>query len=84
MCIPAFLASDRKQSLEATPYFVSPVALLSVHCRSIWDFPGCSDGKESVCNAGNPGLIPESGRSLVKGLATQYGEFHGLRSLVGY
>ena len=25
-------------------------------------FPGGSDGKESVCNAGYPGLIPESGR----------------------
>ena len=26
-------------------------------------FMGCSDGKESACNAGDPGLIPESGRS---------------------
>ena len=26
-------------------------------------FPGGSDGKESACNAGNPGLIPGSGRS---------------------
>ena len=26
-------------------------------------FPGSSDGKESVCNAGDPGSIPESGRS---------------------
>ena len=26
-------------------------------------FPGDSDGKESVCNAGDLGLIPESGRS---------------------
>ena len=25
--------------------------------------PGGSDGKESACNAGNPGLIPGSGRS---------------------
>ena len=25
-------------------------------------FPGGSDGKESVCNAGNPGSIPGSGR----------------------
>ena len=29
--------------------------------------PGDSDGKESVCNAGNPGLIPGSGRSSGKG-----------------
>ena len=27
------------------------------------DFPGCSDGKESACKAGDPGLIPGSGRS---------------------
>ena len=26
-------------------------------------FPGSSDGKESACNAGDPGLIPWSGRS---------------------
>ena len=27
------------------------------------DFPGGSDGKESACSAGDPGSIPESGRS---------------------
>ena len=26
-------------------------------------FPGGSDGKESACNVGDPGLIPRSGRS---------------------
>ena len=26
-------------------------------------FPGSSDGKEPACNAGDPGLIPGSGRS---------------------
>ena len=33
-------------------------------------FSGGSDGKESDCNAGDPGLIPGSGRSLEKGMAT--------------
>ena len=28
-----------------------------------YDFPGGSDGKESACNAGDPGLIPGLGRS---------------------
>ena len=28
---------------------------------------GGSDGKESTCSAGNPGLIPGSGRSLGEG-----------------
>ena len=31
-------------------------------------FPGGSDGKESVCNAGDPGLIPGSGRSPGEGI----------------
>ena len=30
-------------------------------------FPGGSDGKESACNAGDPGLTPESGRSPGEG-----------------
>ena len=30
-------------------------------------FSGGSDGKESACNAGDPGLIPGSGRSLGEG-----------------
>ena len=29
--------------------------------------PGSSDGEESACNAGDPGLIPGSGRSMQKG-----------------
>ena len=33
-------------------------------------FLGGSDGKESACNAGDQGLIPGSGRSLKKGMAT--------------
>ena len=31
------------------------------------DFPGGSNGKASACNAGDPGLIPGSGRSLGEG-----------------
>ena len=30
-------------------------------------FPGGSDGEESACNAGDPGLIPGWGRSLGEG-----------------
>ena len=30
-------------------------------------FPSGSDGKESPCNAGDPGSIPESGRFLGEG-----------------
>ena len=33
----------------------------------VMDFPGGSDGKASACNAGDPGLIPGSGRSHGEG-----------------
>ena len=38
------------------------------------DFPSSSDGKESACNAGDPGLIPGLGRSPGggKGYPLQY------------
>ena len=32
-------------------------------------FPGDSDGKESACNMGDPGSIPESGRSPGEGIS---------------
>ena len=32
--------------------------------KYFWGFSGGSNGKQSACNAGDPGLIPESGRSL--------------------
>ena len=52
-------------------------------------FPGGSDGKESACNAGDVGLIPESGRSPRgrHGNPLQYSCLknpHGQKSLVGY
>ena len=52
-------------------------------------FPGGSDGKESACNAGDPGSIPESGQILWR-REWQHtpvflpGESHGQRSLAGY
>ena len=52
-------------------------------------FPGGSDGKESACNAGDPGLIPRSGRSPGEGndYPLQYSYLenpYGQRSLVVY
>jgi len=35
------------------------------------DFPGGSDGKESACLAGDPGLIPDLGRSPEKEMAIE-------------
>ena len=34
----------------------------------IWGFMGNSAGKQSTCNAGDPGLIPGSGRSAAEGI----------------
>ena len=52
-------------------------------------FPRGSDGKESACSAGDPGLTPGSGRSPREenGYPSSVflpGKFHGQRSLVGY
>ena len=52
-------------------------------------FPGGAEGKESACNAGDPGLILGSGRSRGegKGNPLQYScleDPHGQRSLAGY
>ena len=52
-------------------------------------FPGGSEGKESACNAGDPGLIPALERSPGGGHSNplQYflpGKSHGWRSLASY
>ena len=52
-------------------------------------FPGGSDGKESVCNAGNLGSTPGSGRSPGEKNGNPIpvflpGKSHGQRSLTGY
>ena len=57
-------------------------------CISYTGLPGGSDGKESTYNAGDPGLIPGSGRSPREGWQPTPvflpGESHGQRSLVGH
>ena len=55
----------------------------------LMSFPGGSDGKESACNTGNLGSIPELGRSPGGGHGNplQYTCLenpHGQRNLVGY
>ena len=54
---------------------------LSAVCQPLSQgFAGGSDGKESACNAGNPGLMPGLGSTPV----LLPGVFHGQRSLMGY
>ena len=52
-------------------------------------FPNGSEGKESTCNSGDPGVIPGLGRSPGEGNGNplQYSRLenpHGQRSLAGY
>ena len=65
-----------QQKLYAFYDAFSEASLQTLLCSL--SFPGGSGGKESSCKAGDPGLIPGSGRS--PGLR----EFHGQMSLVGY
>jgi len=50
--------------------FPLDVILYKHHLFTPRGIPGGSDGKESACNAGELGSIPESGRSPEKGTAT--------------
>ena len=43
------------------------VAQYESSCKYLGGFPGGSDGKESACNTGDPGSIPESKRSPGEG-----------------
>ena len=40
---------------------------MAIHSSILWGLPGGSDGKESVCNAGDLGSIPGLGRSPKEG-----------------
>ena len=67
-----------------------PLAPLIVGIAKVnMGFPGSSDGKKSACTVGDPGSIPESGRSPGEGHGNplQYSCLenpHGERRLVGY
>ncbi|CAI9165494.1 unnamed protein product [Rangifer tarandus platyrhynchus] len=66
--------------------------LRPLDCQVNWVarvFPVAQMGKESACNAGDPGSIPGSGRSSGEGNGSplQYSGLenpHGQRSLAGY
>ena len=54
-----------ESNMHETYTWESKYKLQSVLNR--WDFPGGSDSEESARNAGDPGLIPKSGRSPREG-----------------
>ena len=57
-------------------HFSGPATVITtpLHCNRhyyffpVLGFPDSSVGKESACNAGDPGLIPGSGRSPREGI----------------
>ena len=42
--------------------FLQALPLLAMSVLPLWGFSGGSDSKESACNAGDLGIIPELGR----------------------
>ena len=54
-----------KQEYWSGVPLLSPILYIVVY---IWGFPGSSAGKESTCNAGDPGSIPGLGRSAGEGI----------------
>ena len=61
---PSCLLQQRSSSQEAIPFCL----LRILHFAGHLGFPGSSVGKESTCNAGDPGWIPELGRSPGEGI----------------
>ena len=48
-------------------YIYKKVLNMCTYIKHIFGFPGGSDGRESVCNAGDLGLIPMSEKSPGEG-----------------
>ena len=69
---PTRLNKQREQEKNCVvlyPLLHVSVYLFFSYCSNcgFTGFPGGSDGKESACSVGDPGLIPESGRSPEEG-----------------
>ena len=59
--------SSRGSSPPRDPTCISYISCNAGRFLTTWGFPDGSDGKESVCNARDPGSIPGSGRSTAEG-----------------
>ena len=57
------LVDKRIKRCGAHIYNGIPLSHKTAWTLTIWGFPGGSDGKESACNARDPGLIPGLGKS---------------------
>ena len=61
------MISSRESSPPRDPTRISYVSCNAGRFFTTWGFPDGSDGKESACNARDPGSIPGSGRSTAQG-----------------
>ena len=70
--LPRDISEESDTRQESNPGSIPPGQTSHIFLShfGLKGFPGGSDGKESAYNAGNPGLIPESGRSPAEGVAT--------------
>ena len=64
-CHTAVSAIHQQDFLETSTLPPTPP---HTHTQDFQGFPDSSIGKESACNAGDPGLIPGSGRSAREGI----------------
>ena len=66
LCLQLHMASPCGQVCVLISPFSKGIShvRLGAHPTPVWGFPGGSDSKESACNAGDPGSVSVSGRSL--------------------
>ena len=57
--------------LRSLPPLLTTCIFFFIYIYILGGFPGSSAGKESTCNAGDPGLIPGLGSSLGEGIGYQ-------------
>ena len=63
--INLFVGQDREADIRNKLVDIYIYICMYILCKG---FPGSSAGKESACNAGDPGLIPGLGRSPGEGI----------------
>ena len=65
------IEGKRRRGWQRRRWLDSITNSTDMNLSKLWEivgFPGSSAGKESTCNAGDPGLIPGSGKSTGEGI----------------
>ena len=63
LCLSSFLVLAGRSFMIVPPGKMLAIIIINISSSSNVGFPGGSDGKESVCNVGDVGLIAGLGRS---------------------